>query len=55
MQVKWTLKYKDEFTHGNWATCSYLGDEYVTEDFLKDFWGVDECEEYEITKEVLID
>lgn len=55
MVVEWILKYKDKWTNGNWSTCSYTGDEYVTEEYLKKFWGVDECEEYILTKKVIID
>lgn len=56
MLVEWTLKYKDKWTNGNWHTCSYSDPTgLVDEDYLKKFWGVDECEEYELTKKVIID
>lgn len=48
----WHLKYKDRWTHGNWGHASYSDPNgTVTREEVEDFWGVDECEEYEITYE----
>lgn len=56
MLVEWTLKYKDKWTHGNWSTSSYMDSTGLkTEEDLKEFWGIEECEEWEITKKVIID
>lgn len=56
MLVEWTLKYKDKWTNGNWSTSSYTDpNDSVDEEYLKRFWGVNECEEWEITKKVIID
>lgn len=55
MLVEWKLEYKDKYTNGKVNTCTYTGDEYVTQEYLEKFWGVEECDEYKITKKVLIE
>lgn len=47
--MKYIIHYK-EFGR-DWSSTSYTTPETVTEEFLIDFFGLDECEDYTIEEE----
>lgn len=47
-KITYKISYKDSYTHGKWSSTTYTSNEPKSRQFLIDFFGLNECEEFKI-------